>query len=143
MTIPIEPVGIAVDPAVGTAVKPVEQQAVAQTPSQPDPAETSRFSRYMAGGDLAYGVQSSSATSNATRSAATALAAKVGGGYRSFEDIRASMMRSLDPSNPMQTMFAMTSLSIEAQATFTRLHLSSSLASAATSLFGTLLRNQQ
>jgi hypothetical protein len=97
----------------------------------------------MAGGDLAYGVQSSSATSNATRSAATALAAKVGGGYRSFEDIRASMMRSLDPSNPMQTMFAMTSLSIEAQATFTRLHLSSSLASAATSLFGTLLRNQQ
>jgi len=62
---------------------------------------------------------------------------------RSFEDIRHSMLQSFDAGDPIKSMFAMTSNAMEAQMLFSKLHISTSLASAATSLFGGLLKNQQ
>ena len=65
------------------------------------------------------------------------------GDLRSFEEMRHSMLQSVDLRAPVKTMFAMTDHAIEANMMFTKLHLSTSLASSATSLFGTLLKNQQ
>ena len=62
---------------------------------------------------------------------------------RSFEDIRHSMLQSFDAGDPIKSMFAMTSNAMEAQMLFSKLHISTSLASAASSLFGNLLKNQQ
>jgi len=62
---------------------------------------------------------------------------------RSFEDIRHSMLESFDTRDPIKSMFALTSNAMEAQVLFSKLHISTSLASAATSLFGNLLKNQQ
>ncbi len=62
---------------------------------------------------------------------------------RSFDEIRRSMLQAYDPHDPIGSMFAMTSNAMEAQALFSKLHISTSLASAATSLFGNLLKNQQ
>jgi hypothetical protein len=62
---------------------------------------------------------------------------------RPVEDIQRSMLAAIDPEDPAKTMVAMTNFSMEATASMSRLHLCSSLASAATSLFGTLLKNQQ
>jgi hypothetical protein len=65
------------------------------------------------------------------------------GGTRSLQDMRSSMLASVDLRDPIGTMFALTDHSLEAHAMFARLHISSGLASAATNLFGTLLKNQQ
>jgi len=66
-----------------------------------------------------------------------------GGSVRSFEEMRASMLQSIDLNDPIRTMFVLTDHAMEAHAMFARLHISTGLASAATSLFGTLLKNQQ
>jgi hypothetical protein len=73
---------------------------------------------------------------------AAALTTRIGK-TRSFEEIRHSMLASFDIHDPIGSMFAMTSDAMEAQMLFTRLHISTSLASAATSLFGSLLKGQQ
>ena len=65
------------------------------------------------------------------------------GKTRSFEEIRHSMLNAFDLHDPIGSLFAMTSDAMEAQMLFTRLHISTSLASAATSLFGGMLKNQQ
>jgi len=65
------------------------------------------------------------------------------GGTRSLQDMRSSMLAAVDLRDPIGTMFALTDHSLEAHAMFARLHISSGLASAATNLFGTLLKNQQ
>lgn len=65
------------------------------------------------------------------------------GGTRSLQEMRSSMLASVDLRDPIGTMFALTDHSLEAHAMFARLHISSGLASAATNLFGTLLKNQQ
>jgi hypothetical protein len=62
---------------------------------------------------------------------------------RTLQELRSDMLASVDLRDPIGTMFALTDHSLEAHAMFARLHLSSGLASAATSLFGTLLKNQQ
>ena len=61
---------------------------------------------------------------------------------RSFEEIRSSMLQSFDPHDPIKSMFTMASNGMEAQMLFSKLHIATSLASAATSLFGGLLKNQ-
>jgi hypothetical protein len=80
---------------------------------------------------------------NALRDAAMGYMSQLSGGGRSIEELRSAMLASVDPTDPVKTMFAMTNLSMEAQSTFTKLHISTGLASAATNLFGTLLKNQQ
>jgi hypothetical protein len=74
--------------------------------------------------------------------AARAMGQEVGGS-RSLQEMRSSMLASVDLRDPIGTMFALTDHSLEAHAMFARLHISSGLASAANNLFGTLLKNQQ
>ena len=95
------------------------------------------FARLMAPGGAA------AAAPDALHSAAQALASQLGGNVRSFEEMRASMLQSIDLNDPIRTMFVLTDHAMEAHAMFARLHISTGLASAATSLFGTLLKNQQ
>ena len=64
------------------------------------------------------------------------------GNTRSFEEIRTSMLQSYDPHDPIKSMFTMASNGMEAQMLFSKLHIATSLASSATSLFGSLLKNQ-
>ncbi|HWP19165.1 MAG TPA: hypothetical protein VNO84_08550 [Burkholderiaceae bacterium] len=108
-------------------------------PSRFDPAETRMFAHMM------QGVPAPPATSapHALRDAAMAYAAQLTGNVRSYEEMRRSMLEAIDLRDPIKTMFALTDHSMEAHMTFAKLHISTGLASAATSLFSTLLKNQQ
>jgi hypothetical protein len=112
--------------------------AGAQTAKQPDPAETRTFATLMHGVPTSVS-QGPSSLSDAAR----AYAAQLSGNVRSHEEIRRSMLESIDLNDPIKTMFVMTDHSLQAHSMFTRLHVSTGLANAATSLFGTLLKNQQ
>ncbi|MGM9484829.1 hypothetical protein ACS5PN_26790 [Roseateles sp. NT4] len=63
-------------------------------------------------------------------------------GEDSFGQIQSRMLQAFDPSDPIKTSYAMMSSGIEAQRFFTTLHVSTSLASAAVSMLGGLLKNQ-
>lgn len=106
-----------------------------------DPQDTKMFANLMQGVSMPQGA--SAGAPSTLRDAAMALAAQFGGNVRSLEDMRHSMLESIDLSDPIRTMFAITDHSMEAQTMFAKLHISTSLASAATNLFGTLLKNQQ
>jgi hypothetical protein len=106
-------------------------------PAAIDPRETKVFAALMAPG----GAQSGSA-GTAVSSAATALAAQLRD-LRSVDEIRRSMLESLDPSDPVLSMWQLTDASVEMQATFQKMHLAAGLASAATGMVGLLLKNQQ
>jgi hypothetical protein len=112
--------------------------APSTTPAQLDPAETRMFANMMQGGPVPTG-----ASRGALGDAAMAVAAQLGGQVRSVEDMRRSMLAAIDTTDPFKTLVAVTDHAIEAQMTFSRLHMSTALASAATNLFGTLLKNQQ
>jgi hypothetical protein len=107
-------------------------------PIQADPAEARMFATLMQG----QGSTSTSGPPGAYSDIAASLSAQLNDS-RSFEEIRRSMLQAYDPHDPIGSMFAMTSNAMEAQALFSKLHISTSLASAATSLFGNLLKNQQ
>ena len=64
------------------------------------------------------------------------------GNTRSFDEIRSSMLKAYDPRDPIKSMFTVASNGMEAQMLFSKLHIATSLASSATSLFGSLLKNQ-
>lgn len=120
--------------------------ASGSAPTQPvpprlDPGETRLFATLMNGASSS-GAAAAGA-SGSLRDAAQAYAAQLTGNSRSLEDIRRSMLESIDFNDPVKTMFAMTDHSMQAHMTFAKLHISTGLASAATSLFGTLLKNQQ
>lgn len=104
-----------------------------------DPGETRMFANMMQGAAL----PAPGGGSGTLRDAAMAYAAQLSGNVRSYEEMRRSMLQSIDLSDPIKTMFALTDHSMEAHSTFARLHISTGLASAATSLFSTLLKNQQ
>ncbi len=123
--------------APGTAAAATSAAAAAQPPAALPPAETRMFATLMQGGAAA------PAPSGAEFSDVAASLGTQFGKTRSFEEIRHSMLNSFDPSDPIKSMFVMTSDGMEAHMLFTRLHISTSLASAATSLFGSLLKNQQ
>lgn len=126
--------------AVGAAAPSANSSpaAGAQTAKLPDPAETRMFANLM------HGVPASvSHGPNSLSDAARAYAAQLSGNVRSHEEIRRSMLESIDLTDPIKTMFVLTDHSMQAHAMFTRLHVSTGLANAATSLFGTLLKNQQ
>jgi hypothetical protein len=111
-----------------------------QPAGQLDPAETRMFANMMQGMPAA---APPGTAGSSLRDAAMAYAAQLSGNVRSVEDMRRSMLESVDLSDPIKTMFALTDHSMEAHTMFAKLHISTGLASAATSLFSTLLKNQQ
>jgi hypothetical protein len=127
--------------AAATAVAATGGTAAPAQAAPIDRADAQAFARLVGTHGLA--ASGASGAPGALQDAANSLAAQLGGNARSIEEIRASMLQSIDLRDPIRTMFVLTDTAIEAQATFARLHISSSLASAATSLFGTLLKNQQ
>jgi len=104
------------------------------------PAETQMFATLMRG---ATGVAPSAAGTPGGFGTVSTSFVEQWSNTRSFEDIRHSMLQSFDAGDPIKSMFAMTSNAMEAQMLFSKLHISTSLASAASSLFGNLLKNQQ
>jgi hypothetical protein len=123
------------------AAEVAQTSGAGAAPAQPiaaDPADARTFAQMMRppGGAQTDGPGSLS-------SVAAAWQAEAGPPARTVDELRKSMLQAYDPSDPILSMFKMTDLSLEAHTMFTRLHVSSGLASAATSLFGTLLKNQQ
>jgi hypothetical protein len=116
--------------------------APAQLRTPLDPADTRMFASLMGQGGAVPPAEVSGGP-NALRDAAMHFAEQFSAKGRSLEEMRSTMLASVDPNDPVKTMFAMTDLSMQAHATFSKLHIASGLASAATSLFGTLLKNQQ
>lgn len=105
----------------------------------PHPADAQRFAQLLSGSASSAAPASAPAVSMAQ---VTRLLGIEPESSRSLQDLRAGMLASVDLRDPIGTMFALTDHSLEAHAMFARLHISSGLASAATSLFGTLLKNQ-
>ena len=134
-----DPVALAV-----TTAPPAEITGPAAQPASMaarfDPGETQMFAKLMQGAQVP---QVSVNGTGTLGDAAKAMAAQLTGNVRSFEEMRRSMLESVDMSDPIKTMFVMTDHSMEAHMMFTKMHISTGLASAATSLFGTLLKNQQ
>ena len=106
-----------------------------------DPGDVRMFADLMHG-QGAPTTPAAAAGSGSLGNVAKSLAEQLTGG-RSFQEMRHSMLESIDLRDPIKTMFVMTDHSMEAHAMFTRMHIATGLASAATSLFGTLLKNQQ
>jgi hypothetical protein len=133
-----------VDPVELAAAAPATAAApnfAKPTPiTQFEPAETRMFATLMQGAPMT--TSPSGATPGAFSGFAASLTTQFGK-TRTFEEIRHSMLASYDVHDPIGSMFAMTNNSIEANVLFSKLHISTSLASAATSLFGGLLKNQQ
>lgn len=107
------------------------------TPATFAPGETRMFANMMQGVQ-----QPESAARGAIGDAVKAMATQLNG-MRSVEDMRASMLASIDMNDPFKTMVMVADQSMQAQMSFSKLHMSTALASAATNLFGTLLKNQQ
>ncbi|MBX3621596.1 MAG: hypothetical protein KF891_16625 [Rhizobacter sp.] len=128
----------AVAPSAPSAAAQAPTSAAAQTPTQLDPGETRLFAHLMQGAP-----QVTLSAPSGLRDAAMAYAAQFNGNVKSYEEMRRSMLESIDLSDPIKTMFVMTDQAMQAHTMFAKLHISTGLASAATSLFGTLLKNQQ
>jgi hypothetical protein len=137
MTDPIASAAVAAPPAELAGPAAAQQTA---GPSRFDPGDTRMFANMMNG---VQAPPSAVAGPSAIGDAAKSLAAQFSGNVRSYEDLRRSMLESVDLSDPIKTMFVMTDHSMEAHMMFAKMHVSTGLASAATSLFGTLLKNQQ
>ena len=118
----------------------VQNIAKPTPPAQLEPAETKMFAALMHGAPIV--TSPTGGTPGAFSDVAASLTTQFGK-TRTFEEIRHSMLVSYDVHDPIGSMFAMTNNSMEANVLFSKLHISTSLASAATSLFGSLLKNQQ
>jgi hypothetical protein len=142
MTDPIASAAISAPPPEATASAASANATQAQQtvrPSHFEPGETRMFANMMQGVQAPVGTSAPSAIGDAAKS----LAAQLSGNVRSMEDMRKSMLESIDFADPIKTMFVMTDHAMEANMMFARMHISTGLASAATSLFGSLLKNQQ
>ena len=124
------------DPIALTAATAPAATSQAPQPATPDPADTKMFATLMQGAPAA-----DPALAPTPGDVAQSFAAQFSN-TRSFEEIRTSMLQSFDPHDPIKSMFTMASNGMEAQMLFSKLHIATSLASAATSLFGGLLKNQ-
>jgi hypothetical protein len=130
--------------ALSTAAQPAQAAAGADAPGAVrqqafDPVETRMFARMMQGVNLP---PPSVAAPSTMRDAAMSVVAQLSGNP-TIEDLRRGILASFDARDPIRTMVAMTDYSMQAHAMFTKLHIATGLASAATSLFGGLLKNQQ
>lgn len=142
MTDPIASAALSAPPPEVAASAASANAAPAQqtvSPSLFEPGETRMFANMMQGVQAPAGTSAPSAIGDAAKS----LAAQLSGNVRSMEDMRKSMLESIDFADPIKTMFVMTDHAMEANMMFARMHISTGLASAATSLFGSLLKNQQ
>ncbi|EJL73489.1 hypothetical protein PMI12_03463 [Variovorax sp. CF313] len=142
MTDPIASAALSAPPPEVAASTASANAAPAQhvtSPSHFEPGETRMFANMMQGVQAPAGTSAPSAIGDAAKS----LAAQLSGNVRSMEDMRKSMLESIDFADPIKTMFVMTDHAMEANMMFARMHISTGLASAATSLFGSLLKNQQ
>ncbi|MGJ7603933.1 hypothetical protein ACSFA7_06295 [Variovorax sp. LT1R20] len=144
MTDPIASAAIGAPPpevanaaAATSAGNPAQQGA---GPTRFEPGDTRMFANMMQG---VQAPPAGTATPSAIGDAAKSLAAQLSGNVRSIEDMRKSMLESIDFADPIKTMFVMTDHAMEANMMFAKMHISTGLASAATSLFGSLLKNQQ
>ena len=131
----LAPVDAALGPGPAAAAA---DPAAAREPA--DPADAQRFAQLLSA--LSSSAVQAAPGAGSLLEAAQAIGQELGG-TRSLQDMRSSMLASVDLRDPIGTMFALTDHSLEAHAMFARLHISSGLASAATNLFGTLLKNQQ
>ena len=127
-----DPIATVAPAALATA----SPSAATPAPLQLQPADTRMFASMMRGEDLA-----APAMPGASGDAVKSFAAQFED-TRSFEEIRTSMLQSYDPHDPIKSMFTMASNGMEAQMLFSKLHIATSLASSAISLFGSLLKNQ-
>jgi len=132
-----DPVTLSMPPVDATTAS----QAQAPTPKTFDPGETRMFANLMQG--MPTPPTGAGGAPSALHDAAMAYASQLNGNTRSYEEMRRSLLESIDLSDPIKSMFLLTDHSMQAQMMFTKLHISTGLASAATSLFGTLLKNQQ
>jgi hypothetical protein len=139
MTDPIASAAVGAPPPEAAASAPSQVAQQGSNPSRFEPGETRMFANMMQGAQPPSGTAAPSAIGDAAKS----LAAQLSGNVRSIEDMRKSMLESIDFADPIKTMFVMTDHAMEANMMFARMHISTGLASAATSLFGSLLKNQQ
>lgn len=128
------------DPVVLAPMFETGATQASPVPVKLDPGEARMFANMMKAPLAPVGMPGAP---NALGDAARAYAAQLTGNIRSYEDMRRSMLEAVDLNDPIKTMFALTDHSMQAHMTFSKLHISTGLASAATSLFGTLLKNQQ
>lgn len=138
-----DPTALATAGAPPPEITGVAAQQQAAASNRFDPGETRMFASMMQASPGAAASAGASSAPGAFGDAAKSLAAQFSGNERSYEDLRRSMLQSVDLSDPIKTMFVMTDHSMEAHMMFAKMHISTGLASAATSLFGTLLKNQQ
>ena len=131
---------------VAMSLQAADAMAAAQAPASPasssfHPGETRMFANLMQG--LPQPPGGVGGAPGALHDAAMAYATQLSGNVRSYEEMRRSMLESIDLSDPIKSMFVLTDHNMQAQMVFAKLHISTGLASAATSLFGSLLKNQQ
>ncbi len=128
---------------VTLSMPPVDATTASQAPAPKslDPGETRMFANLMQGVPMS--PPGTGGGPSTLHDAAMAYAAQFNGNVRSYDDMRRSLLESIDLSDPIKSMFLLTDHSMQAQMMFSKLHISTGLASAATSLFGTLLKNQQ
>lgn len=133
--------------SMAVALPPVETVGVGMaggpSPLLPpaDPAQAHQFARLLA----LPAVQSPADVGAVAswRAVADSFGPQLAGSENTLGRLRSNMLASVDMQDPIGTMFALANHSMEAQMMFAKLHISSGLASAATSLFGNLLKNQQ
>jgi len=134
MTDPVASAGAAAEIAA------LQQAPQAQTPPPLDAGETRMFANMM---QNLPPVPAAVSPPSAFRDAAMSVAAKLGGGQeKTLDELRHSMLESIDLKDPIKMMVVMTDHSMQAHALFTKLHIATGLAGATTSLFGGLLKNQ-
>jgi hypothetical protein len=122
--------------AVLAASAPQAAAATSSPPARFEAADTRMFATLMQGAPAL-----DPAATPTPGDVAHSFAAQFGN-TRSFDEIRASMLQAYDPRDPIKSMFTVASNGMEAQMLFSKLHIATSLASSATSLFGSLLKNQ-
>lgn len=136
---------------VALAAVPVETGPALQgetlAPPQAFPeSETRHFASLMQTPPPSVSLAAASAAAagpGALNDAARAVAAQLSGQARSFEDMRRSMLQSIDFGDPIKSMYMVTDASIQMHTLATRYHMGMGLATAATGLFNGLLKNQQ
>jgi hypothetical protein len=110
-----------------------------QTHARLDPADTKLF-HGMVHRHPIHSTDSSIGTS--VRQVSDALEARFGGATHSLSEAGHSLM-DLDFKDPLKATVMAANYTVEALAHFNKLHIATSMATAATSLFGTLLKSTQ
>jgi hypothetical protein len=110
-----------------------------QTHARLDPADTRLFHGMV----MRHPTHSADGSTGASlRQVSEALEARFGGATHSLDEAGRSLM-AVDFHDPIKAQLMTANYTVEALAHFNKLHIATSMATAATSLFGTLLKSQQ